>query len=148
MASESVFGIPAVTEKDLLDYSISTLAWVGDAVFELYIRTRLSAEHKVASGPLHQKAARFVSARGQATLADKLAAGRDPFPLEEKEQNLLKRARNYHASSMSRHADPADYRKATAIEALVGWLWLGGKEERAIALIRHLLIPTADEDPS
>lgn len=139
MEAGSIAGKPALTENELLSYSISTLAWVGDAVFELHIRTRLSREHKAASGVLHQLATGFVSAGGQAALAGKLDGENCLFPLEESERSLLKRARNFHASSMPRHAALTDYRKATAFEALIGWLWLQGKEERASALIACLL---------
>ncbi len=124
-----------LTENELLEYSLSTLAWVGDAVFELYVRTRLSRLHQTASGPLHRIATRFVSARGQAAFTDRLLKGDEAFPLEENETIILRRARNYHPQSMAKHADQADYRKATAFEALIGWLWLQGKNSRVTALI-------------
>lgn len=147
MEAGSIAGKPALTENELLSYSISTLAWVGDAVFELYIRTRLSREHKAASGALHQLATGFVSAEGQAALAGKLARAKEDFPLEESERNLMQRARNFHTSSMPRHAAPSDYRQATAFEALIGWLWLQGKDQRAGALIQYLIdSPEAKEE--
>ncbi|NLB28213.1 MAG: ribonuclease III [Clostridiaceae bacterium] len=139
METKTVLGKAVLSEQELLSCSISTLAWVGDAVFELYIRTKLSCERKAASGALHRLATQYVSAGGQAALAGKLEGENCLFPLEESERSLLKRARNFHTSSMPRHAALTDYRKATAFEALIGWLWLQGKEERASALIACLL---------
>ena len=139
MKTKVVLGKPVLSERELLSCSISTLAWVGDAVFELYIRTRLSGECKATSGTLHHLATQYVSAGGQAVLAGRLDEDNSLFPLEESGRNLLKRARNFHTSSMPRHAALTDYRKATAIEALIGWLWLQGKEERASALIAYSL---------
>lgn len=147
MEGGKILGKPAVPEGELVEYSISTLAWVGDAVFELYIRTRLSSECKTASGPLHQLATHYVSARGQAELAGKLTGEAGTFPLEPHEDKLLRRARNYHSSSMSRNALPADYRKATALEALIGWLWLAGKEDRVVELIDYLLDTSRTDGP-
>ncbi len=147
MGADKIPEKPVLSERELLSCSISTLAWVGDAVFELFIRTLLSRKFKAASGTLHQMATRFVSAEGQAALAGKLALAKDCFPLEESERKLLQRARNFHTSSMPRHAAPADYRKATAFEALIGWLWLQGKDQRAHALMEYLIdSPEMKED--
>jgi ribonuclease-3 family protein len=145
LEAEDIFGKSVLSEHELLSCSISTLAWVGDAVFELYVRTKLSGEFNAASGQLHRLAEKYVSAEGQANLAGKLSDANSLFSLEENERNLLKRARNFHASSLPRHAAPSDYRKATAIEALIGWLWLQGKKERTCALISYLL--DSPEDP-
>lgn len=124
---------------DLADYSISSLAWVGDAVFEVRIRTLLAREKRAGSGSLHQEAKRFVSARGQAVLMECLLEEACPFVLTGEEEGVLRRARNFHSTSQPKHVDLPDYRKATAFEALIGWLWLGGSEERALALIDYVL---------
>ena len=126
-------------DLELTEYSISTLAWVGDAVFELFIRTRLAWENKEASGALHRKATSFVSARGQACLMGCLLTEDSSFLLEDKERNLLQRARNFHTASTPKNVDLSDYRQATAFEALIGWLWLCGNQERVMELIKHVL---------
>jgi hypothetical protein len=84
-----------LSDKELLSYSVSTLAWVGDAVFELHIRSRLAKRFTSPSGKLHHIATSFVSARGQASLFETLYDDRNDFPLSEQETNLLRRARNY-----------------------------------------------------
>ncbi len=125
-------------DDPLYDCSISTFAWVGDAVFELYIRTKLAGDHQKTSGALHHLATKFVSAKGQAELME-LLLNDGAFDLTTSERNLLQRARNFHTTSVSKHCDLVDYRKATAFEALIGWLWLQGKNERAIALIEYAM---------
>jgi len=67
-----------------------------------------------------------------------MTTGHD-FPLSEQETNLLRRARNYHCHSTPKDADLADYRRATALEALIGWLWLNGQHARAGELIEYVL---------
>lgn len=64
---------------------------------------------------------------------------RHDFPLSEQEINLLRRARNFHGHSAPRDADPADYRQATAFEALIGWLWLKGQRDRIGELVEYVL---------
>lgn len=128
--------------RDLSDYSISSLAWVGDAVFELHIRTRLAGRNRSGSGALHREATRFVSARGQARLMEGLLEA--SYPLEADELNLLRRARNFHASSLPKNTPLPDYRKATALEALIGWLWLSGQTSRAAELMDFVLADWED----
>ncbi|HZK29117.1 MAG TPA: ribonuclease III domain-containing protein [Clostridia bacterium] len=135
-------------EEDLLECSISTLAWVGDAVFELFIRTRLAEKNKVASGALHREATSFVSAKGQAYLMESLMSRDNSFPLDDTERNLLQRARNFHTASTPKNVNLSDYRQATAFEALIGWLWLCGKQERVMRLMEHVLRESKMEGPA
>lgn len=129
----------SLSEKELLSYSISTLAWVGDAVFELLIRSRLAKRFLSPSGKLHRIATSFVSAKGQAILLDALDDDQSELTLSEQESNLLRRARNFHCHSMPRDIDLHDYRRATAFEALIGWLWLNGQRERVDELVNYAL---------
>ena len=137
-------GHPAERERVLYpdQYAISTLAWIGDAVFELYVRLRLAENGRLAgSGALHKTAITFVSAHGQSLLMDKLlqAEQNGLILLDDREHNLLRRARNYHTESTPKNADIRDYRIATAFEALIGWLWVSGNRDRADTLIRFVL---------
>ncbi len=110
-------------------YSISTLAWLGDAVYELAMRRKLIAGSSAASGRLHNAAIDFVAARAQAKALLEIIP-----ELEDDELHLVKRARNFHAPSLPKHQSLDDYRHATALEALVGWLELKGRPERS----RHI----------
>ncbi len=129
----------SLSDKELLSYSVSALAWVGDAVFELLIRSRLAKRFPSPSGKLHHLATSFVSAKGQAALLETLDNGQSDFALSEQEANLLRRAKNYHCHSTPRDVDLNDYRRATAFEALIGWLWLNGQRERISELVDHVL---------
>lgn len=123
----------------LFDYPISTLAWIGDAVYELELRLALAKQTEAPAGTLNRQAIEMVSARGQSGLLEILLRENDPAQLNEAERALLQRARNYHSRSMPKGADQADYRAATALEALLGAHMLAGNTERVAELIRAAL---------
>ncbi len=103
-----------------------SLAFVGDAVFTLFIRTKLALEHDNKAGALHSMANKYVKATAQAKIEDKLA------PLfTQRESDIARRARNHHNSTKAKNATLADYKKATAFEAVLGYLTLTEQTERA-----------------
>lgn len=108
---------------DLL--SPSVLAFVGDAVYGLYVRTAL-ADKSRPSGELHKMSAQVVNAAAQA----KAFALIEPL-LTEKELSVFKRGRNFHTSSTPKNATNGDYHTATGLECLFGWLYLSGNKTRA-----------------
>jgi ribonuclease-3 family protein len=114
-------------------WSISRLAYIGDAVFELYIRMALAARSDAASGRLHGQSVHYVSAEAQAEALESIKAA-----LTEKEASLVRRGRNAKAHSMPKHADPAVYRLATGFEALIGYLYLDGQDERVNELCKRV----------
>ena len=101
-----------------------TLAFLGDAVFELRVREKLAEKGSAPVGSLHRQAVEVVCARAQSAAAQKLA----PL-LTEEELNIYKRGRNAH-SSVPKNANPAEYRSATGLEALFGYLHICGRPER------------------
>ena len=105
-------------EADLRAASPITLAFLGDAVYELLVRERLAVENAPAS-KLHFKAVRQVCCQAQ-------AAGFDaPMDiLTEEEASVLRRGRNANSTRVPKNAKPQDYRKATGVEALFGYLYL------------------------
>ena len=105
------------------------LAYIGDAVYELYVRKALlgSGEH-VRS--LHKKAIQLVCCEAQAKALESI----EPV-LSEEESNIVRRARNAHQSPPKR-ANAADYHKATALEALIGYLYLTNQTERIDTLFK------------
>lgn len=105
----------------------TTLAYLGDAVFEVIIREKIVCDKPGDAGRAHHTAVRYVSAGGQAAAArSMLASG---F-LSEDEAALLRRARNHRSMSRPQHADPKEYKLATGFEALLGFLYLTDKRER------------------
>ena len=108
---------------DLL--SPSVLAFVGDAVYGLYVRTAL-AEINRPSGELHRLSVKAVNAAAQADAFSLI----EPL-LNEKETAVFKRGRNFHTSSSPKSATAGQYHTATGLECLFGWLYLSGRTDRA-----------------
>lgn len=102
-----------------------TLAFVGDVVFELLVRQRLVADGDRPVGQLHNLAVAQVKAAAQAEAYHIL----EPL-LDEEELSILKRGRNSHSVHPPKNAHPQDYRKATGVEALFGYLYLKGRTAR------------------
>lgn len=108
----------------------TVLAFLGDSVYETFIREHVIAKGQVNADLLHRAAVRFVRADAQAYA---LKAMMDE--LSEEEQNLVKRARNKKISTKPKNADPVIYKWATAFEALVGFLYLSKRQERMEEII-------------
>lgn len=121
-----------LTQAEVLELPLSTLAYIGDAVYELAVRRHLMEGCHADSGKLYVKSLAYVEASAQ---SEALQAILDD--LNESESSLCRRARNQAPHSKPRNADLADYRLATALEALLGWHWLQGNEERTEQII-HL----------
>lgn len=119
----------------------AALAFIGDAVYEIYVRKHVLAEagngHQSMAlkvDALHHGTVQFVNAEAQA-LAIKAMA--DDLP--EEEQAVVRRARNHKPHSVPKHADVMDYKWATAFEALVGYLYLTGETEEMERVIRRAI---------
>lgn len=106
------------------------LAYIGDSVYEVYVRQFLLARGEIKPHLLHRAATRFVSAKAQAEQLQLLLE-----QLTEEEQNIIRRGRNAKPGTLPKNANPADYHKATAFEALIGFLYLSGKADRLHYLI-------------
>ena len=94
-----------------------SLAYIGDAVYEVYIRSYIMHRENMPVSKLHKAATRFVSARAQAQIVKSLL---DSF--SEEELLIYKRGRNAHSYTSAKNADIVDYRMATGFEALLGYL--------------------------
>jgi len=112
-------------------YSPLVLAYIGDAVYELLIRTKVVSHGSVQVNKMHKKSASLVNAGTQAALVRVLLE-----ELSEEELAVYKRGRNAKSGTMAKHATMADYRTATGFEALMGYLYLAGRHERMIGLVR------------
>lgn len=102
-----------------------TLAYMGDAVYEQFVREKLLVEGGVKVNLLHRKATHYVKASAQAKAIKNLFDS-----LYESEQALVKRARNHKFNSKAKNADAITYKWATAFEALVGYLYLAEENDR------------------
>lgn len=118
-------------DKDLRTYSPLTLAYLGDAVYELLIRTVLVKKGNCPVNQLHRRASSLVKASAQSGMMEIL----EPR-LTEEELAVYKRGRNAHSPTMAKHATMTDYRRATGFEALMGYLYLKEEYGRIVELIR------------
>jgi len=116
---------PIREEIDVNLMSPLTWAYVGDAVYELYIRTHLTNITNVKPHKLHIESIKYVKASAQAEVLNKLQN-----VLTEEEKNIVRRGRNQESHHLPKNADTADYSHSTAFEALIGFLYLSKKEER------------------
>ena len=107
-----------------------TLAYLGDTVYDLFIRSRLIARHNLNVHGLHERASRFVRASAQARVAAALYADLTPM-----EQSVLRRGRNAKVSTVPKNADIGEYHMATGLEAVLGYLYLSKQKERLGTLL-------------
>ncbi|MCL2850799.1 MAG: ribonuclease III [Firmicutes bacterium] len=117
-------------EKEIANKNVLVLAFVGDAYMSLVIRKELAANgFKVAK--LHDMASKIVCAKAQAELFDKIFEG-----LSDVEKDIANRARNASVNTVPSSCSLAEYKKATALESVIGFNVLTGNEKRAIDLIK------------
>ena len=121
------FSLPQV---DIQTYSPLTLAYIGDAAYELVVRTYLVDQGNSRPDKLHRKASSMVKAAAQAAMAEALKDS-----LTEEELSVYRRGRNAKSPTMAKNASMSDYRKATGFEALMGYLYLKGEQKRLIDLV-------------
>ena len=121
-------------EDDIRAISSIGLAHIGDGVYELLVRTYLCAHGKATGKGLHRAAVQLVCAPEQARRAQRIL----PL-LTEEEQEVYRRGRNAHVHSIPQHASRTEYQQATALEALLGWLYLSGHRERINELFETMM---------
>ena len=114
-------------------YSPLVLAYIGDCVYELFVRTYLIRENNLPVKRLHREAISLVNAKAQANLYHKIS---DMLTAEE--DAVYRRGRNTD-SHPPKNADLQEYKSATGVEALVGYLYLKGDSERILELLKYLI---------
>lgn len=129
-------------KNENLEYTNSTvLAYMGDAIYEVYVRKHVIDGGKIHADQMHHDAIQYVRAEGQAMALKKIFA-----TLSEKEQGLVKRARNKKITSKPKNADPILYKWATALEALLGYLFLSEQKERMEEVIVAIIKKIDEEE--
>ncbi len=118
-------------DPDIRSYSPLTLAYIGDGVYELVIRTILVKKGNCPVNRIHRKASSLVKASAQSAIMEKIEEH-----LTQEEHDIYRRGRNAHSPTMAKHATMADYRRATGFEALMGYLYLKEEYTRMLTLIR------------
>ncbi|CAM3895340.1 Mini-ribonuclease 3 [Alkalicoccus chagannorensis] len=103
------------------------LAYMGDGVFDTYVRYRLLSQGQVRPNRLHKEATHYVSAKAQSKM---LAHLRERGMLLEREENVLRRGRNAKSGTIPKNTNRATYADSTSFEALIGYLYVTEQEER------------------
>lgn len=118
-------------EINITDYSPLTLAYIGDGIYEVIVRTVIVDEANRQVNKIHKAASNLVKAETQAKMIHLIMDD-----LTEDEVKIYKRGRNAKAVTRAKNASMSDYRTATGFEALMGWLYLTGQSERMMMLIK------------
>lgn len=118
-------------DQDIRTYSPLTLAYIGDGIYELYIRTILVKQGNCQANKLHRRASRLVKAPAQSAMVETL----EPLFTPE-EEAVYKRGRNAKSYTTAKNATMGEYRRATGFEAVMGYLYLTGQHIRMIDLIK------------
>ena len=122
-----------LTEKEAAAYSPNILAFYGDSVYEVMVRRRVILEHQTNAGRLHELAVERVRASYQSEAVSVI----EPL-LTEREADILRRGRNAGGISVPKSAKPSEYRRATALETLFGYLSLTGQDGRISELFNAI----------
>lgn len=122
------FGASSV---DIRTYSPLTLAYIGDAIFEMIIRTLIVENGQRAAQTLHKHTTKIVCAPTQAAIAEAVYDN-----LTEKEQDIYRRGKNTKINSSAKNSSLSDYRKATGFEALCGYLFLNNETKRITEIVK------------
>lgn len=107
-----------------------SLAYIGDAVYELYVRTHIMKDENLPVNKLHKTATMYVKAKAQSDIIHNIEN-----MLTQDEIAVYKRGRNAHSHTSAKNADIVDYRHATGFEALIGYLYLSKNEERLESIL-------------
>ncbi|AKL97075.1 ribonuclease MrnC [Clostridium aceticum] len=119
------------TEKEVKMMAPLTLAYMGDAVFEAFIRNYLILTGNVSVKELHKNAIRYVKAKAQAEIIHELEK-----ELTQEEWGVVKKGRNQKSASPPKNADLIDYKYATGFETLLGYLFYTGKTDRLMEIMK------------
>lgn len=112
-------------KEDALQYSSLVLAYMGDAVYEKYVREYVIKQGLCNNGILHKKSIKYVSAKGQCEVLKKIEER-----LNDDEKDVVRRGRNSNPHSSAKNADIVEYKYATGFEALIGYLYLSEQTDR------------------
>lgn len=120
-----------IEQQDLRTYSPLTLAYIGDGVYDLVIRSIVVGRGNTSPSHLHKKTSGVVKAKAQSDMIEVLLEELTP-----EETAVYKRGRNAKSPTMAKNATMADYRRATGFEALMGYLYLNDEFERLMELVQ------------
>jgi len=121
-----------INQKDIREYSPLSFAFIGDCVYELAIRTYVLSQGNRPVNELNKMKVKYVNAAAQTDMVD---ACMDIMTQEE--QDIFKKGRNAKGGTVAKNQSVADYRKATGFEALCGYLYMQGRMDRVVELVKY-----------
>ncbi len=127
---KNLFGYNGMSEIDVCNMSPVSLAFVGDGVHTLFVRTMLATNSTAKAGALHKTASGYVKAESQAKTMLALESS-----LTEREEYIFKRGRNAKTSNTAKNASMIEYKLATGFETLLGYLYLTGQNDRLVEIL-------------
>ena len=127
--------------KDAALYNPLVLAYIGDAVYEVYIRTLLISKSNKSVHSLHKYSIEYVNAKAQSSIVHRI---HDKLTLEE--QNILRRGRNARSGTIPKNANITEYKYATGFEALIGYLYLKKEIDRLIEILKIAVLEVETKD--
>lgn len=120
-----------LSDAEISQYSPLVLAYIGDTVYEVFIRTLIVCEGNAPVHKLHMKSINFVKAKAQSDIIHRIADS-----LTEEEQYIVKRGRNAKSGTVPKNADVTEYKYATGFESLLGFLYLKKEYTRLMEVLR------------
>jgi ribonuclease-3 family protein len=123
-----------LNSNKLKDYNSLVFAYMGDSIHSLFVREYFILQSNAKAGALHLKTSQFVKASAQAKMLDAIL-----HELTETELQIVKTARNCHQKTTPKNANLEDYKKASAFEALLGYLYLNGQNNRLFDLLNKTI---------
>ena len=128
------FNLSNIDEKNINLINPLVLAYIGDSVYEVYVRTKVVNDGMLKTNKLHRLSTEYVKAKAQAEALVSIQEN-----LTEEELNIVRRGKNANSNTIPKNADVMDYKKATALEALIGYLFLSNRLERLDEVIDLIL---------
>ena len=133
-AASAILAKAGIADCDAEELSPLTLAYIGDCVYELVVRTIVVGTAERTVNTMHKHTCRYVNAAAQRTILESVAE-----QLTEQEQSVVRRGRNAKSHSVAKNASVSDYRYATGFEALCGYWYLTGQNDRMLTLITEAM---------
>lgn len=131
---QQIMGSGKLTPTDIRMLNPLVLAYIGDSVYDTYIRTLLVSGGNAHVAKLHKMSIAFVKAKAQADILNRINE-----MLTEEEQDIVRRGRNTKSGTIPKNADISDYRYATGFEALLGFLYLTGDIDRLMEILKRVV---------
>lgn len=129
----------SLNETEVMMLNPLIWAYIGDVVYEVYVRSYIVSKSQNSPNDLHRKSIKFVKAKAQSDFLEHILPS-----LTEEEQNVVRRGRNTKTTHVPKNADMIDYRRATAFEGLIGYLYLMKRFERLDELIKMVFEKAAE----